>query len=163
MGSLVGRRRRSGGVVRSRRSVRRGRPRWLGMIDTVLTSDGRPLTVFPATRTLARGGIDGRGRSGRIVASVRGLENRSGAWVRPPIVLRRRGCVLALLTTWPTIRVKTPIRLVGVTGHISGVSTAARGWMGRRRCSAWERVEDGVRRIELLLGTVAPRPSALGT
>ena len=73
------------------------------------------------------------------------------------------GGVLALLAIWPAIRVEASVRLVGVSRSASGISIVARRWMGRWRCSAWERVEDVVRGIEVLLGTAAPRPAALGT
>ena len=73
------------------------------------------------------------------------------------------GSVLALLAIRPAIRVEASVLLVGVTRNVSGISTVARRWMGRWRRSAWERVEDVVRGIEVLLGTAAPRPAALGT
>jgi len=64
--------------------------------------------------------------------------------------------VLALLAIRPAIRVEASVLLVGVTGNISGISIVARRWMGRWRCPAWERIEDIVRGIEVLLGTAAP-------
>ena len=73
------------------------------------------------------------------------------------------GNVLTLLTIRPAIRVEASVLLVGVTGYIPRISVGARRWMGRWRCSAWERVEDVVRGIEVLLGTGTPRPAALGT
>jgi hypothetical protein len=79
------------------------------------------------------------------------------------VLLGRRGNVLGLLAIGPAIRVEASVLLVGVTGYIPRKSVVARRWMGRWRCSAWEWVEDVVRGIELLLGTVAPRPAALGT
>ena len=72
------------------------------------------------------------------------------------MLLGRGGSILALLAIRPAIRVEASIRLVGVTGNVSRVSIGARRWMGWWRCSAWERVEDVVRGIELLLGAVAP-------
>jgi hypothetical protein len=68
----------------------------------------------------------------------------------------RLGSILALLAIRPAIRVEASVRLVGVTRGVSRISIVTRRWMGRWRCSAWERVEDVVRGIELLLGTVAP-------
>lgn len=73
------------------------------------------------------------------------------------------GNVLTLLTIRPAIRVEASVRLIGVTRNVSRISVATGRWMGRWRCSAWERVEDVVRGIEVLLGTGAPRPAALGT
>lgn len=71
-------------------------------------------------------------------------------------MLRRRGDVLALLAIRPAIRVEAPIRLAGVAGNVSGITTISRGWMGGWRSSAREWVEDVVRGIEVLLGTAAP-------
>jgi len=73
------------------------------------------------------------------------------------------GNVLTLLTIWPAIRVEASVRLIGVTRNVSRISVATGRWMGRWGCPAWERVEDVVRGIEVLLGTGAPRPAALGT
>jgi hypothetical protein len=66
------------------------------------------------------------------------------------------GSVLALLAIRPAIRMETSVRLVRVTRGGSGISIISRRWMGRWRRSAWERVEDVVRGIEVLLGTAAP-------
>lgn len=63
---------------------------------------------------------------------------------------------MVLLAIRPTIRVEASIELAGVTSNTSRITVVARRWMGRWRCSAWEGIEDVVRGIEVLLGTVAP-------